>query len=201
MMPSIPDVTDVVEALNGGSLQPAGYASPLALPGLESESVRLDDVVLTPRDVARDIVRHFKPTGRILDPCKGEGAFADEMPGCHWCEIRHGKDFYKWSDQVDWIVSNPPYSVFSDFLRHSMNVAENIVYLIPVNKIFNSDRMMREIWNWGGVPEVYVIGGGAALGFPIGFCIGAVHLKRGHRNGMHVTFRGTHNAQVEARRQ
>lgn len=190
---STPLVIDGVETPNGGSLQPACYASPLALPGLESESVRLDDVVLTPRDVARDIVRHFKPTGRILDPCKGEGAFADEMPGCQWCEIRQGKDFYQWSEQVDWIVSNPPYSVFSDFLRHSMNVAENIVYLVPANKLFNSDRMMREVWKWGGVPEIYVIGSGGTLGFPIGFCIAAVHLKRGYRNGIRVTFKGTHN--------
>ncbi len=169
-----------------------GYASPLALPGLETESVRSDDIVLTPLDVARDVVNHFKPSGRILDPCKGNGAFADLMPGCEWCEIREGRDFYDWREPVDWIVSNPPYSVFADFLRHSLNVAENIVYLIPVNKIFNSDRMMREIWSWGGVPEIYTVAGGGALGFPIGFCIGAVHFKRGYRGDTRVTFR-THN--------
>lgn len=171
------------------SLENTRYASPMALPGLESESVWLDDVVLTPVDVACDIVKHFNPTGRILDPCRGNGAFADLMPGCEWCEIREGRDFYNWREPVDWIVSNPPYSVFSDFLRHSMSVAKNIVYLIPVNKIFNSDRMMREIWAWGGVPEIYIIGGGAALGFPIGFCIGAVHLQKGYGGNIRVVFR------------
>ncbi len=175
------------------------YASPLALPGLETESVRSDDIILTPLDVARDVVKHFKPTGRILDPCKGSGAFSDLMPGCEWCEIREGRDFYNWREQVDWIVSNPPYSVFADFLRHSMTVAANIVYLIPVNKIFNSDRMMREIWSWGGVPEIYTVAGGGALDFPIGFCIGAVHFKRGYRGDTRVTFR-THNDQAHRRR-
>ena len=174
-----------------------GSASPLALPGLEAESVRLDDIILTPLDVARDVVKHFAPAGRILDPCRGNGAFSDLMPGCEWCEIREGRDFYNWREPVDWIVSNPPYSVFADFLRHSLNVAENIVYLIPVNKIFNSDRMMREIWTWGGVPEIYTVAGGGALGFPIGFAIGAVHFRRAYRGETRVTFR-TPNAKGDS---
>jgi hypothetical protein len=172
-----------------------GSAFPRALPGMEAESVRLDDIILTPLDVARDVVKHFKPSGRILDPCRGNGAFADLMPGCDWCEIREGRDFYDWREPVDWIVSNPPYSVFADFLRHSLTVAENIVYLIPVNKIFNSDRMMREIWTWGGVPEIYTVAGGGALGFPIGFAIGAVHFRRAYRGETRVTFR-TPNTQA-----
>ena len=111
------------------------------------------------------------------------------MSGCDWCEIREGVDFFDWSEPVDWIVSNPPYSIFSKFMRHSMTVARDIVYVIPVNKVFNSDRTMREVWDWGGVPEIYVIGPGAALKFPIGFCIGAVHFQRGYRGPIQVTFR------------
>ena len=165
-----------------------GVVYPLALPGLESESVRGDDIVMTPAVVARGVVDHFKPSGRILDPCRGNGAFSDHMPGCSWCEIREGRDFFNWRDDVDWIVSNPPYSVFSQFLRHSLNVAENIVYLIPINKIFNSDRLIREIWKWGGVPEIHVVGAGSSLGFPIGFAIGAVHFQRGFSGSTRVSF-------------
>lgn len=161
----------------------------LSLPGLESERVSEDDIVLTPDDVARDVVAFFRPTGKVLDPCKGEGAFLQYMPDAEWCEVREGRDFFLWTEAVDWIVSNPPYSVFSEFLRHSFTVAENIVYLIPINKPFNSDRMMREIWEWGGIETIYVVGPGAALGFPIGFCIGAVHFKRGYKGGMHTVFR------------
>ena len=188
--------TDEATAVGSGALLGVPSVT-LALPGMETESVRSDDIILTPLDVARDVVNHFKPYGRILDPCRGNGAFADLMPGCDWCEIRQGRDFYAWREQVDWIVSNPPYSVFSDFLRHSMTVAENIVYLIPVNKIFNSDRMMREIWQWGGVPEIYTVAGGGALGFPIGFAIGAVHFRRNYRGQTRVNFR-TPNAPSSA---
>ena len=161
----------------------------MALPGLETEAVRGDDVVLTPLDVARDVVNYFKPRGRVLDPCRGNGAFADLMPGCDWCEIRDGKDFFAWREPVDWIVSNPPYSVFSEFLRHSFTVAENIVYLVPINKVFNSTKMIRDVWTWGGVPTIYVVASGGELGFPIGFAIGAVHFKRGFTGDTKTVFR------------
>jgi hypothetical protein len=160
----------------------------LALPGLETESVRGDDIVLTPRHIAKAIVERFKPYGRVLDPCRGNGAFSDVMPGCDTCEIRDGQDFFAWSDPVDWIVSNPPYSIYSDFLRHSFKVAREIVYLIPINKAFNSDRMMREVQEWGGIPTIYVIGSGGSLNFPIGFAIGAVHYSRGYRGGTMTEF-------------
>ncbi len=151
--------------------------------------VEPSDIVLTPDDVAKHVVDYFKPYGRILDPCRGDGAFTQHMPAAQWCEVRDGRDFYDWTEQVDWIVSNPPYSIFSQFMRHSMKVARNIVYLIPVNKVFNSDRMMREVWAWGGVPEIHVIGPGSQLKFPIGFCIGAVHFQRDYRGSTQVTFR------------
>ena len=166
------------------------------IPGFEAMAAIADDIVLTPDDVAKDVVSRFAPKGRILDPRKGDGAFLQYMPGADWCEIRDGRDFFRWSTPVDWIVSNPPYSIFSEFLRHSFKVAPEIVYLIPVNKAFNSDRMMRDIWSWGGIETVYVVGSGGLLGFPIGFCIGAVHFRRGYTGGINVEFRS--GAKVKA---
>lgn len=160
-----------------------------ALPGLETESVRFDDIICTPADVAKDVVDHFRPRGRVLDPCRGNGVFANLMPDCDWCEIRDGRDFFAWTKPVDWIVSNPPYSIFSLFLRQAFDVADNIVFLIPINKVFNSSKTIREIWEWGGVPEIYFVDSGGTLGFPIGFAIGAVHFKRKYIGPISVTFR------------
>lgn len=160
----------------------------LSLPGFEFAATKPADVVLTPDAVARNVVERFAPTGRVLDPCKGEGAFLRHMPGAEWCEVREAKDFFLWNEKVDWIVSNPPYSIFSEFLRHSFKVAREIVYLIPINKPFNSDKMMREIWDWGGIKSIYVVGPGASLGFPIGFCIGAVHFSKAYSGPMTVDF-------------
>lgn len=148
------------------------------------------DVVYTPGNIAQDIVEHFKPSGVCLDPCMGDGAFYRHLPaGAHWCEIERGRDFFEWSKPVDWIVGNPPYTVFSEWLRHSFTVAHDIVYLVPVNKIFNSYTMMIDIARWGGVRELYVMGTGSMFRFPVGFAVGAVHLQRDYRGGTITTFR------------
>ena len=148
------------------------------------------DIVYTPDDVARDIVDHFQPSGECLDPCRGDGAFYKYLPeGSQWCEAKDGKDFFDFNEQVDWIVSNPPYSVFADFLYHSFSVAENIVYLIPVNKPFNGFRTMRRVAEYGGIREIYTIGPGSWLNFPIGFAVGAVHFQRNYTGGIAITFR------------
>lgn len=146
------------------------------------------DIVMTPPHIAKAVVEHFKPSGWICDPCRGDGAFYDLLDDPDWYEIREGKDFFDCEDRYDWVVSNPPYSIYSEFMRHTMKVAENILYLIPANKVFNSDRMMREVWEWGGAKEMLVIGPGSRLKFPIGFCIAAVHFKRGWKGQMEVNF-------------
>jgi hypothetical protein len=146
------------------------------------------DVVYTPAWYAQAVVQHFQPTGRILEPCRGGGVFTGLMPGCDWCEIADGRDFFHWRAPVDWIVTNPPYSIWSKFMRHAMTVAENIVFVIPVNKPFNSEKCLRDIWQWGGIKEIYAITPGNQLNFPIGFPTGAVHFKRGYRGPMTVGF-------------
>ena len=153
------------------------------------------DVVYTPDNIAKYIVRYFKPTGSILDPCSGEGVFLKYLPkhALH-CEITEGRDFYDFHETIDWIIGNPPYSIFSDFLRHSFKIAENIVYLIPANKPFNSYRMMKEIQEWGGIVEIHIIAPGSRLRFPIGFCIAAVHFKRGYKGDTKITYMENNNA-------
>jgi hypothetical protein len=72
------------------------------------------DVVYTPAWCAADMVDHFQPSGRVLDPCKGVGVFLDYLPDAEWCEITEGRDFFDWHDQVDWVVSNPPLFAHSE---------------------------------------------------------------------------------------
>ena len=142
------------------------------------------DVVFTPEHIAVAMVKHFAPSGRMLDPCKGDGVFLRQMPGADYCELQEGKDFFDWREPVDWIVSNPPYSVYSEWLRHSFKVADNIVYLIPINKAFNSSSMLQETYEYGGIAEIVHVGPGSALKFPVGFAVGAVHYKRGYHGGI-----------------
>jgi len=145
------------------------------------------DVVYTPRDVALEIINHFKPTGKILDPCKGGGAFSDQIPLCVWCEIQEGKDFMDWIAPVDWIISNPPWSKMREFLAHGMEVADNIVYLTSINH-YTTKRRIRDMRDAGfGIKEFYCIP--TPKTFPqSGFQLAAVHTQRGYTDGVTMTY-------------
>lgn len=146
------------------------------------------DVVYTPDWVARDMVEFFKPTGRILEPSSGDGAILKYLPGADWCEIECGRDFYAVTEKYDWIIGNPPYAQYSEWLNQSMAIADDIVYLIPINKECNGYEMMTALAKWGGVCHRRVYGPGSRLKFPIGFAIGALHYQRGYTGPMYTSF-------------
>lgn len=94
------------------------------------------DIVYTPRTLAQAVISHFPLSGVVLDPCRGDGAFFDQFPDhtdVRWCEIVEGRDFLKWQVPVDWIVTNPTWSRFREFLVHGMKISENIVFLAAFN--------------------------------------------------------------------
>lgn len=144
--------------------------------------------IYTPSWVAKEMVEYFKPTGKVLEPFKGHGVFTDLIPNCHWCEIDEGKDFYDWNEKVDWIISNPPYSGMREFILHSFKFADNIVYLVPVWKVFMAFGLQKSIREFGGIKEIRWYGTGSKLGFPMGNGIGAVHWKRNYKNDIKVSF-------------
>ena len=144
-----------------------------AMPPIEA------DVVYTPNWLAEDIVKWCSPCGKCLDPCKGDGAFYKYLPPhSDWCEIELGKDFFDYDDTVDWIVGNPPYSIFEDWLIHSFFLSSNVVYILPTDKVFQRMLIMDMINKWGGIYGMRIYGGGKSLGFPFGFSFGAFHFKK-----------------------
>jgi hypothetical protein len=138
------------------------------------------DVVFTPDWCASDIVKWFQPSGRLLEPCAGDGAFLRYMPGADWCEITKGRDFFRWSEPVDWIITNPPYSVLREFVLHGFKVSMNGVYLVPLKNLFVAHGFMADCWQYGWLKHVRVYGTGSRLGFPMGNAVGAMHFERGY---------------------
>jgi hypothetical protein len=137
------------------------------------------DIVYTPEELVVDVLARFSPNGRILEPCAGGGAFLKHLPdGTEWCEIEQGRDFYAWTAPVDWIVGNPPYSHLLSWIRYSFRVARNVVYLVPLHRVFASAEFLRDVRAWGGVKEICEYGTGADWGFPFGHALGAVHWQK-----------------------
>lgn len=146
-----------------------------------------NDDVQTPRDLARRIAEHFAPSGRILEPCRGEGNFYRYLPsGTFWCEIKEGRDFYQWNEPVDWIVTNPPWSQVRNFWRHAMTVADEIVFLITINHLWTKARL-RDIKGEGfGIREICLVE--MPEEFPqSGFQLGAIRISRGWKGEITLT--------------
>ena len=135
------------------------------------------------------MVSFFNPSGKILEPCKGEGVFLNCLPsGVDFCEIQEGSDFYNYNTSVDWIISNPPYSGFFKWLYHSLEIAQNIVYLLPANKPFISNRLVMLLKSWGEIKHIRFYGVGTKIGFPFGFAIAAFHFQKGNKSGCSFSY-------------
>lgn len=137
-----------------------------------------NDEVQTPAVLARLLVRHFRPKGRILEPCCGEGRILRCLPhGAQWCEIKLGRDFFAWREPVDWILTNPPWSQIRPFLRHAMIVADNVVFLLTINHLWTKARLSDIRAAGFGIREIFLVE--MPREFPqSGFQLGAVHLQR-----------------------
>jgi len=152
-------------------------------------AVNPQDVVFTPGPLAKMVVETFAPTGKCLDPCKGQGAFFKYLPsGSDWCEITEGRDFFDYHERVDWIISNPPHSIFNQWLSHSFEIAENVVYLVPFSKVFKSWGTLMTIQSFGGIVTIIGMASSRAAGFPFGYPLGIFHFQRDYKGPTSIKF-------------
>jgi len=142
--------------------------------------INKNDVVFTPDWLAKKICSMFDVQGKVLEPCKGEGAFLKYLPkSTDWCEIADGRNFYDYNKKVDWIVTNPPYSDFNRFLDHSFDLASNIVLLVPVAKLFKSMGTLKKVFAFGNFVEIHTLPSSKA-GFPFGFPSAVYYIKKNY---------------------
>lgn len=140
------------------------------------------DIVYTPDFVSKNIMDSLKPKGKCLDPCKGDGAFYKYMPkGSDYCEIQEGKDFFDYNSYIDWIIGNPPYSIFEQFLKKSFEISDNVSFLVPTNKIFQRQLIMEMINKYGGIKSIIIYGSGQLIDFPFGFSVGNFHFQKDYK--------------------
>lgn len=146
-----------------------------------------NDRVYTPPDLAFSIVQHFMPSGRMLEPCSGKGAFVHAMQTyavegrVDWCELDKGRDFLKLRSRkrYDWIITNPPYSLFRAFLQKSLACSDNVVFLCFYNAWFMKARQ-RDIKEAGfGLVEILDVPTPPHPWPQAGFALGAGWVRKG----------------------
>lgn len=157
------------------------------------------DLVSTPLDLARQIVEHFRPFGRAIDPCRGvqlqtdagelRYPFYDVMrtlpcgpETVEWCEITQGRDYLTVGltlGAYDWVITNPPWSQFRPFLLRSMELADNVVLLGTLTH-FVTKRRLRDLREHDfGVREALLLPTPPRPWPGSGFQLAAVWVKRG----------------------
>ena len=151
------------------------------------ESLNKKDVVYTADYVSKKIIEILNPSGWCLDPCKGDGSFYNNLP-IHkdYCEIDEGKDFFEYDKKMEWIIGNPPYSLFEDFLRHSFFLAWNVSFIVPINKVFQRQLIMNMINKFGGIRSIIVFGSGQKIGFPFGFSVANFHFQKEYKGATRI---------------
>ena len=89
----------------------------------------------------------------------------------------------EYDTKVDWIITNPPWSMMQKFLEHGMEIADNIVYLTTINH-YTTKRRIRDMRNAGfGVKEFYCVDTPKKPWPQLGFQLAAVHTQRGYTGG------------------
>lgn len=111
------------------------------------------NLVMTKPTMAKDLINYhtyLKSGDKVLDCCKGEGAFYDNLPDWvdkDWCEINDGRDFLKCEKKFDVILSNPPFvprKLFWNFHLKAMELSQrNIYWLINMSclNVFTPKRL------------------------------------------------------------
>jgi phage N-6-adenine-methyltransferase len=131
--------------------------------------------------MARLIVEHFNPKGRILESSDGEGAFSRAFPEnetLYRCEITEGSNFFDFNEKVDWIIGNWPYALYNEFARHSFELADNVVNLAHIGSVLTKARIRDFLSAGHGLKEIFSVDNEQA-GFPGGMGLAAFHWQRG----------------------
>lgn len=148
------------------------------------------DTVQTPVEIAKMVISRFNPQGLILEPCRGIGNIYSQLPDLgtlgmkDWCEITQGRDFFDYHKNVDWIITNPPYSIYDKFLAHCFEIAGNVVLICPIAKAFKSMNIEKLVDGYGGLRVIWLIGSGIKCGFNFGFPTGCLYYQRGYKGNI-----------------
>lgn len=167
-----------------------------------------NDDIQTPEYLAEAIVAYYKPymSGSVLEPCAGENnIFKYLSEPKNRFEIKEGTDFLtEWyttytgedeflntlptpKERYDWVLTNPPWSKFKDFLRSSFRISDNVVFLVPLNKVFGLKTTLRTLRDVNfGIKDVKLWATPAKPWAQSGFQVGTVWFQRGWTGYTHI---------------
>ena len=100
---------------------------------------RPNDNFTTPEALAVKLIKvvELKRGQVVLDPALGTGSFYRNFPDfvvARCCD--EDKNFFMWTEAVDWIITNPPYSCLDKWLEKSFQISKvGCAYLLGLHNI------------------------------------------------------------------
>lgn len=152
------------------------------------------DKVMTNEQVAIQCIDILKPyfssLDTFLEPCMWEGSFYNNLPkNKDWCEITKWKDFFEYNNKIDWIITNPPYSIYEEFLDHCFEVSNNVAFIIPLAKPFSSLWRINKLKNYWWITKIWVFPYSASkAGFPFWFPLSLVWYQKWYKWTQEIVF-------------
>lgn len=103
------------------------------------------------------------------------------MPSAHWCEIDEGRDFltYEPLHYYDWVITNPPWSLYRPFMNKAMTLSDNVVFVALINAAFMKRRLHDMRDHGFSIAEIVELPQPSKPWPQTGFQLGAIHYKRG----------------------
>lgn len=139
-----------------------------------------NDKFYTPVKLVKNHLEYVKEyvedNDKILDPFFGTGNYYNNYNSIFknnifdFTEIELGKDFFEYNEQVNVIISNPPYSIIDKVLKKSVELnPHTISYLIGHGNLTNrrieymnsngyylSKLFFTKVWKWYGMSVIVV---------------------------------------------
>ncbi len=137
---------------------------------------KINDVFYTPEKLAIDCISKIPLMNKdlVLDPFYGKGIFYNNYPDYvekDYCEIELNKDFFKYDKNVDWIISNPPFSKINEVLNFSAKICNKgfgyILYCLSLTHgrikrmedkgFYITSIDLTTLPDWAGIPVFFIL--------------------------------------------
>jgi len=91
----------------------------------------------TNEQMVKDLIAITPISGSVLDAGSGDKVWFNNLQGEKYeCEIERGCDFLKWNKKVDWVIGNPPYHEFTQFLYKALDISDlGVAFLVNAAKL------------------------------------------------------------------
>lgn len=105
---------------------------------------------------------HFNDDDTLLAPFLENDEFYNNFPDYvqkDWCSLSQCKNFFNYQKNVEWIFGKPNLFSLDKILNKSFDISYNILFILPISRIFSTFKRVNSILEYGGIKQIYITSG------------------------------------------